>query len=325
VNPDVAAAVPELVEQGVLAPEQAALLLRASRGELCSIRGELRALLYAGVALVMAGVGLLVKENLDRIGPVTIALAIGLAACACLGWVVKTALPFSWTAQPSPHIAFDYLLLLGALLVAADLAYIEVKFVALGANWPWHLLIVAAFAAALALRFDSRVLFSLALTTLAAWRGVSLSLLGRSVWRLDDPAVLRWNAIGCGVLFVALGWSLLRAGRKPHFEPAAAHLGWLLVLGGLASGALAEDRAGTPWPAFAFALLLAAGGLGAGALRYRRFSLFALGVVGAYVAVSRFAVAGMHDGSSAFAWFCLSSIACIVGLVVAQRRMRGPA
>jgi hypothetical protein len=34
----------------------------------------------------------------------------------------------------------------------------------LGAGWPWHLLVVAVFYAALALR-DSRVVWSLALTT----------------------------------------------------------------------------------------------------------------------------------------------------------------
>ena len=324
-NPDVAAAVPKLVERGVLAPGTAAPLQRVARGELVSIREELRLALYLGVTLLTAGVGLLVKENLDRIGPVTIAAAIGIAAAACLAWVARTAPPFAWTAQPSPHVAFDYLLLLGALLVAADLAYVEVKFTPLGANWPWHLLIVALLAGGLAVRYDSRVLFTLALTTLAAWRGVSLSLLGRSAWRLDDPAALRWNAVGCGVLFVALGWALVRAGRKPHFEPSAAHLGWLLVLGGLASGALVPDRLGTPWPAFALALLLAAGGLAAGTFRARRFSLFALGAAGAYVAVSRFAVAGIHDDFAVLAWFCLSSIACIVGLVAAQRRMRGPA
>src|SRR5208337_4466656 len=97
--------------------------------------------------------------------PVTVATAIGLAACVCFVWVVRASPAFSWGEQPSPHLAFDYLLLLGTLLVASDLAYVEVEFTPLGNNWPWHLFIVAAFCAALAFRYDSRVLFSLALTT----------------------------------------------------------------------------------------------------------------------------------------------------------------
>jgi hypothetical protein len=41
----------------------------------------------------------------------------------------------------------------------------------LGPYWPWHLLVVASAYAALAFRFDSKTLFSLALTSFAAWRG----------------------------------------------------------------------------------------------------------------------------------------------------------
>ncbi|MFI5166793.1 MAG: DUF2157 domain-containing protein [Thermoanaerobaculales bacterium] len=321
-DPEVAAAVPELVGQNVLAPEQAAPFLRVARGELLSVRNELRVLLYGGVSLVMAGVGLLVKENIDRLGPVTIAVALGLAAAACLGWVARVAPRFSWREQPSPNLAFDYLLLLGTLLAAADLAYIEVKFTPLGANWPWHLLLVALLCGLLAFRYDSRVLFSLSLTTLAAWRGVSLGTIGSATWRLGQVAVLRWNAVACGVVFVVAGWALQRFGRKPHFEPTAVHLGWLLLLGGLASGALEGSHLGDSWPGFALLLLAVAGALAVGALRARRFSLFAIGVLAGYIAVSRFAVAGLHGDTSIAAWFCVSAIACVVGLVAAQHRMR---
>ena len=177
-NSDAAEAIPRLVEAGIVPPDAAPRLLRVARGELVAVHGELRALLYLGVLLAMGGVGLLVEENLDRIGPVAIAAAIGLAAAAALGWVVRVAPPFSWREAPSPHLAFDYVLLLGVLLAAADLAYVEVRFTPLGAHWPWHLLIVAVFTALAAFRFDSRLAFSLALSTFAAWRGVSAAWLG---------------------------------------------------------------------------------------------------------------------------------------------------
>src|SRR3954453_18736933 len=228
-NPDVADAIPRLVEAGVLPPDEAPRLLRVARGELLSVHWELRALLYVGVLLVTGGVGLLVKENLDRIGPVVIAIAIGLAAAAALGWVIRVAPPFSWREipwreVPSPNLAFEYILLLGVLLGAADLAYVEGKFSPLGPNWSWHLLIVAAFTALAAFRFDSRVVFSLALSTFAAWRGVSAARFGTDLWWRGDEAV-RWNAVACGVLFAALGLVLKRAGRKAHFEPVAVTLG----------------------------------------------------------------------------------------------------
>lgn len=315
-NPDVANAIPRLVETGTLPPEKAALFLRVARREVVSIRLELRALLYAGVLLVTGGVGLLVKENLDRIGPAVIALAIGLAAAAALGWVWRVAPPFAWRKVPAPNLAFDYILLLGVLLVAADLAYIEVQFTPLGASWPWHLLIVSILAGAAAVRFDSRVVFSLALATFAAWRGVSAARFGLDLLDVSDNLV-RWNALGCGAFFLLLGVGLKSNDRKAHFEPVAIHLGWLLVLGGLASG-LGEER----WELWTLALFAVGAALAAGAFRSRRFPLFAYGVLGGYLALTRFIFVG--DETLGCFWISTTSILVIIGLVVAQRRMREP-
>jgi hypothetical protein len=319
-NPDVADAIPKLVETGALPPAGAPRLLRVARGELVSVHGELRALLYTGVLLVMGGVGLLVKENLDRIGPLAIAVALGLAAAAALVWVARVAPPFSWREVPSPNLAFDYILLLGVLLAASDLAYVEVKFTPLGASWTWHLLIVAALTALAAFRFDSRVVFSLALSTFAAWRGVSAARFGTDLWLWTENAV-RWNAIGCGLLFAILGYVLKRTGRKAHFEPLAVTLGWLLLLGGLGSGMLESAF----WAGWSIALLLVSAGLAAGAYRARRFPLFAFGVVAGYVALSRLALEGLRLESLGCFWFFLTPLLVIAGLILAQRRMKEPA
>lgn len=318
-NPDVAQAIPRLAESGALPPEKAPLFLRVARRELVSVHWELRALLYLGVLLVTGGVGLLIKENLDRIGPAVIAAAIGLAAAAALIWVERAAAPFSWRAVPAPNLAFDYILLLGVLLTAADLAYIEVQYTPLGASWPWHLLIVALFTALAAFRYDSRVVFSLALSTFAAWRGVSVAHFGTDLLGGVEDTV-RWNMLGCGLLFAVLGLVLARTGRKAHFEPVAVHLGWLLILGALASG-MGEER----WVAWTLALLFTGGGLAAGAYVARRFPLFAFGVLGAYAALSRLAFgAGIDDATLGCFWFFSTPILVIFGLILAQRRMKEP-
>jgi hypothetical protein len=316
-NPDVADAIPRLVEAGALPPAVAPRLLRVARGELLSIHWELRALLYLGVLLVTGGVGLLVKENLDRIGPVAIAALIGLAAAAALAWVIRVAPPFSWREVPSPNLAFDYMLLLGVLLAAADLAYVEVKFTPLGAAWSWHLLIVALFTALAAFRFDSRIVFSLALSTFAAWRGVSAARFGSDLWFRDVGAV-RWNAIACGAFFAVLGFGLKRLGCKAHYEPVAVTLGWLLILGGLASGMSETGE----WPFWALALLAGGGALAGGAFYVHRFPLFAFGVVAAYAALSRLALESVRGFDMGCFWFFITPIPVIVGLILAQRRMK---
>ena len=318
-NPDVALAIPELVESGVLPPEPASRLLRLARGELLVVHAELRTLLYAGVLLLTTGVGLLVKANLERIGPLAIVAGLGVAALAALVWVARVAPPFSWQEVASPNLAFDYILLLGLLLVAADLAYCEVQLGLAESQRAWHLLLVAALAGLAAFRFDSRVAFSLSLTTFAAWRGVALVDAANALaWGAATPwPAWRWNAIACGILFAGLGLGLAHWRRKAHFEPVAVHLGCLLALGGIATGI---DE-----PAWGAALLLAGAALAAVAYRNRRFPLFAYGVVAAYAGVTRLLAEVSHDAALGCLWFAASSAAVIAVLLVAHRRMREPA
>ena len=319
-DPDVAAAIPDLVHRGVLTSEQAAPLLRVARGERASVRAELRALLYLGVLLIVGGVSLLVKENLERIGPVTIAVALALAAAACLFWVARRAGAFTWEEAPEPHLALDYLLLLGVLLAGADLAYVEAKFTPLGELWPYHLLLVALLAGAAAVRYDSRLVFSLALSTFAAWRGVVVSFAAGGAWLARGTTALTWNAIACGLLFVGLGYAMKHARRKAHFEPIAVHLGWLLVLGGLFAGTVG----GPPeqWRVWAVLLLGVGGALGYWGFRRRRFWLFALGVAGAYVGHARLAADWVGAQALGCLWFFWTSAAVIVLLVWAHFRLR---
>ena len=315
-NPDVVLAIPALVESGALPPAAAPRLLRVARGELVSVHAELRALLYAGVLLLTGGVGLLVRQNLDRIGPVAIATVLGLAAAAALAWVARVAPPFSWQEVASPNLAFDYILLLGILLVAADLAYCEVQLGLPASHREWHLLIVAGLAGLAAFRFDSRVVFSLSLSTFAAWRGVALADAGTArAW--DAAGAWRWNAIACGILFAGLGLGLAHWRRKAHFEPVAVHLGCLLALGGIAAGM--DD------PAWGAALLLAGAALAGVAYRTRRFPLFAYGVVAAYAGVTRLLAELFHDAALGCLWLAASSAMMIAGLLVVHRRMKEPA
>jgi len=146
-NPDVVGAIARLRAGNVLSSGQAALFDRVARRSLVSLSLEIRALLYAGVLLLTSGVGLLVSEHHREIGPLAIAGAIALAGAACLVWVMGKAPPFTWEEIPSPNVAFDYVLLLGLLLFASDLAYVEVQFTVLGPRWTYHLLVVGAVVA----------------------------------------------------------------------------------------------------------------------------------------------------------------------------------
>jgi len=310
------AAVVRLRREGLLSAEQAALFARVARRELVSVGAELRVLLYGGVLVAMAGVGLLVEQQFQRLGPLAVAGGLALAAAACLIWVQRRAPPFSWGEVASPHFAFPYLLLLGVLLVGADLAYVEAKFIPLGHAWPWHLFAMSLLAASLAVRYDSALVFSLALSTFAAWRGVSGALLERSLWSGTDAASsLRANAIGCGAFFLLLAAALVRFDRKAHFEPVAIHAGWILILGALMSGL--DDTA-----RFGPLLLVVGAGVAVFAFRRARFSLFVLGVLSAYTGLSALFLR-THPGDAGGAlWFAVTSLAVLAGLLTVHRRLR---
>ena len=323
-NPDVVEAIESLRVGGTLSSEQAAVLSRPARGELVSVHWELRTLLYAGVLLATTGVGLFLKEYHDRLGPAALASILALAAAVCIVYVFRRSPPFSWEATKTPHLAVDYVLLLGVLLLGSDLAYVETQFRWLGANWPLHLLIVSILYFLAAYRFDSRVVLSLALSTFAAWRGVSAALPFSGLRGFDATAVVRANALGCGVLFLALGYLSVRLRRKAHFEPVYATVGLLLLFGGLLSGVF--EWSGEGWLLWEAALLVCAGVTIAIAYRLRRPLDFAIGVLAAYLGLMR-ALAFLLEGSESILAFTIafSSLAVLAFLIRMQRRMRAVA
>jgi hypothetical protein len=322
VNPDVVRAIASLKAGDVLSAEQAAFFDRVARRGLVSVRFEIRTLLYVGVLLLTSGVGVLIALHQEEIGPPAIAAGIALAAAGSLIWVARRAAPFSWGEVPSPSVAFDYVLLLGLLLVAADLAYVEVQFTMLGPRWAYHLLIVGGVYLLAAYRWDSRTALGLALASLAAWRGLSVSLVPAMI----GPGVaadLRASAIVLGALYVGAAVLSVRLARKPHFEEVFASTGLLLLLGGLLSGVLDDRQA---WSAWLVAVLLTAGGVMAVAFRLGRSLYFAVALVAAYLALVRLLFEpfryGRHADSIPLLLAALLGSAGLAVIFWAHRRMR---
>ena len=262
------------------------------------------------------------KENHERIGPAAIGAAIGIGAAACLVWAVRRSAPFAWGEAPSTHAGFDYVLLLGALLVATDLAYLETQFTLLGRDWPWHLLVVAAFYGLLAYRCDSKMLLSLSLASFAAWRGIAVSV-GRTSLGSGDPARLRIEALACGALFVALGVAAARRQRKAHFEDVYVNAGLLLVFGGLLSGVFVGG--GGRWGAWLLALLLVAAAVASAAFREGRTLPFALAVLAAWLGLQRlvFESAGAAP-AGALLVSAMTAVGALGGVIGAHRKMKVP-
>ncbi len=312
-----ATAVTRLEREGILAPEQVRLFGRVARGELVSLSTAIHALLYLGVAAVTAGAGLLFQNEIKNLGPLSIALAVGAAAALCLFWVARRSSAFSRGEVASPHFAYDYVLVLGALLAAGDLGFVESQFSPLGAQWPFHLLLVSLFYLALAFRFDSRTLFALSLTSFAAWRGVASTSVERAVFGFfDETDTVRLNALACGIAFTLLGRELAWRRFTAHFEPAAAHLGWLLILQAIAWGIDRGPTAGL----HRIALVAVGSGLAWFAWRGARFALFVFGILAAYLGLMVGLADAVDDTTAILFMVAVSSIALVFGLAAVHRR-----
>jgi hypothetical protein len=169
--------------------------LRLEQRQVLSVRPELLVMMYVGVATLVAGTGLLIKANLDRIGPMTLLSGIFAASALCYAIGLRAR-----QARRVRSLGEDYILLLGALLFSTAVGYAEVKFRLFGAGWSRQLLLLAAWHLASAYVFRSRLVLSVGLTAFAGWLGVE-SRLGN----LLDPG-FQLRGLGprmllCAVLF----------------------------------------------------------------------------------------------------------------------------
>ncbi len=193
-----------------------------------SVFDELRATLYVAVALVTIGVGILVKEHLDRIGPLMLTSILAIGGAACYVPAMRARLRGSGQTAVA-----DYLLLLGALIVSSDLGYAESQFHLLGANWSRHLLVLAAFHAFTAYALQSRLVLSVALTSLAGWFGIERGYGSLAPWEFAAPSV-GLRALVCSA--VILAWKAIdgrsNAARfREVFEHFAANLAFWGAVG----------------------------------------------------------------------------------------------
>lgn len=191
----------ELRAAGLLSSDLAAQAIAIESGAILSVHEELRCALYCAVLLITTGVGLLLKAHLDQIGPLALMAAVAAASATCYAGAIRRRM----RAEPRTA-AGDYLLLLGALLLSADLGYAETQFHWLGAHWSWYLLLLTVLHAGSAYLLVAPLLLSTALASLATWFGVqaefgSRFLLVDAADRSATPALicagtmLAWRAL----------------------------------------------------------------------------------------------------------------------------------
>ena len=218
-------------DEGVITPVQFERLGAIVRKDRFSVSLELNALLYIGVLSIAAGLLWTVRTHFTELGDTAIVGALTVIVALCFGYCFSRARPYSPGEVESPTAIFDYVLYLGCLVFAIELAFVEMRFALLKDAWDCYVLVSAAVFFAAAYRFDNRFVLSLALSTLAAWFGITLSRFG-----FDPADSLRVSALVYGALVAGTGIALQRLAIKPHFVETHLHVAATAAFVALTSG-----------------------------------------------------------------------------------------
>jgi len=279
-----------------------------------SVYRELRFCLYIGILMIITGAGLTIKQYFANIGDIAIISALTLAFSAAFFYCFVRATPFSAEEAASPNIAFDYILFFGCAFFAMDIAYIETQFHVLGNSWKSYLLISSGLFILLAYRFDNRLVLSMALSTLAAWFGFTLS-----DFSFAFSTYYREYAIAYAMFVLLFGSLLYRLEIKKHFFDVylnfAVHFLCIALIAGVAQYKI--------FSIYFPALILACAVLVLYAVRGRKFLYMLYAVIYGYIGVSIVVFDKIHrETFLIYAYFILTSLLVIASIFIFSRKFR---
>ena len=303
----------ELHRAGELSSTQLDALTELHLKKRYSVHQELRAAIYIGVLLITAGVGLTIRQYFAQLGDIAIVGSLTAGALAAFLYCFVKGKPWSGGEVESPNILFDYVLLFGCTLYAADVGYIETQFRVLGDSWHDYLLVSSALFFFLAYRFDNRLVLSMALSTLAAWFGFQLS-----AHFVSFHKYYRESAIAYSLVTFALGSLSHRLAVKKHFFDIYLNFTVHFLLMALLSGVFQYRFASWHLPAMAAAIAAVA----VYSMRTRRFLYMLYAILYGYACLSA-VVLGFVDGAAAMYIYGIVSSLTVIGLIfILSRRFK---
>lgn len=225
----------DLRARPLLPPEQPAALAEAERAAPFSVSRELRTMLYLGATALSGGLGALLYQHHERLGPGLILTLMTALLVAAGTYAARHRPAFTWGIAPRTSVGADYALLLGCLLFLGIEGYAQAQLHVFGTRYGLATLLPALLFLPLAYRYDHRGVLALGLTALGAWLGVTVTPLGQAGSFDFMPSMYRSAAIGYGAALVAAAFHAEWTRHKSHFAPTYLSLGASLAGGGLAS------------------------------------------------------------------------------------------
>jgi hypothetical protein len=201
-------------------------------------------------------------------------------------------------------------LFFGSLTWSIELAYVETQYHLLG-QWDLYVLATAFLFFFLAYRFDNRFVLSLALSSLAAWCGLTISH-----WPTHQDAAYRQYAILYSLIVGVAGSTANSRGLKPHFLGAYLNVAANVLFVAMLSGVFNRQGYGV----WFLPLLAACGASLTWGLRRRQFSFVAYSAVYGYLGVSSILIRDLNNSTAILSYYVVTGVAMLVMLVMVARR-----
>ena len=208
----------KLHAEGVVSTASYDKIKAESTNGLLSVQWEIKTILYLGVLLLSGGLGILVYKNIDTIGHQAILAFIALLCAGCFYYCYKTKLPFSRGKVAAPNSFFDYVLLLGCLTFISFIAYLQYQYNVFGNRYGLATFIPMIMLFFTAYYFDHLGILSMAITSFAAWMGLTITPVHLMQSNDFNDARIILTAVGVGALLLVAAWATKQRKWKAHFE-----------------------------------------------------------------------------------------------------------
>lgn len=207
----------KLIQDGVLNEQEGAAVDAFEREKPMSVHWELKTILYLGILLLVSGIGILVYLNIDTIGHQAIIAAISLSAGFCFYYGFKHKLPYTTSQVTYESPLFDYVVLLGCLLLGVLIGYLQFQYSIFGLHYGLATMVPTLIYFAAAYVFDHKGILSLGITGFAAWAGISatpMHLLSEN--NFNDLDIIL-SAVGVGLILAGFSKFAEVKDIKKHF------------------------------------------------------------------------------------------------------------
>ena len=208
----------QIYRQGLLSDESFKKAKHLFTKPIISLYKDLNVILYSGVLLLSSGLGILIYKHIDSIGHLAILCLIAAICLFCYAYCYRKAPAFSWDEVASPDVLFNYLLVLGGLLMVIFIGYLQYQYHVFRESWniaafiPMVLLFITAY------YFDSLGVLSLAITNLATWLGITIN---RFTWpflgNLKANEMI-YTSMMLGAFLIGMAFFSSTSRRKAHFK-----------------------------------------------------------------------------------------------------------